>query len=90
MPCFRRPGHYVLAEWCGKLIDFVTWYKNLKHAPNVSKLAVATMLKGRGQKGIQLPQVRKPSVAIEQSRLYHKLTCSNKSTTNNLQQQVNN
>ena len=55
-----------VAEICGKLTDFITWYKKLKHTPNVSKFAQATMPKGRGQKGTRAPHTRKPSLPVEQ------------------------
>ena len=55
-----------IAELCSKLNDLITWYKHSKHTSNVSKLAEATMTKGRSQKGACALQTRKPSVPLEQ------------------------
>ena len=70
-----------VAEHCGKLPEFISWYKKLKHTPNVSKFAEATMPKGRGQKGTRSPHTRKSSVAVEQV-LKNPSMPSNKSVCN--------
>ena len=54
-----------VANLCGKLSEFVSWYKKNKRAPSLTKYAQATAPKGKGRKGSQCPRKRKGSVAIE-------------------------
>lgn len=54
-----------VASLCGKLSEFVTWFKKIKRAPSLTKYAQATAPKGKGRKGTQGPRKRKSSVAVE-------------------------
>ena len=54
-----------VASLCGKLSEFVTWFKKIKRAPSLTKYAQVTAPKGKGRKGSQGSRKRKTSVAIE-------------------------
>ena len=55
---------------CGKLPEFVAWYKKSRKVPNLTKFAEATMPKGRGRKGSEGPRKRKTPVPTA-TRLEH-------------------
>ena len=54
-----------VAELSGQLPEFVAYYKRNKRIPSLTKMAVATMPKGRGRKGGEQPQKRRRVVQTE-------------------------
>ena len=54
-----------VANACGRLANFIAWFKKNKRAPSISRFAQATMPRGRGRKGNRLPRKRKSNVATE-------------------------
>ena len=49
----------------GKLVNYIEKAKKKKKRPNITKLAEATMPKGRERKGSECPRKRKSSATIE-------------------------
>ena len=46
------------AQYNGKLDSFIASYSTTKSTPNLTKLAIASMPKGRGRKGSKTPKRR--------------------------------
>lgn len=54
-----------VAELCGKLPQQVSAFKQTKKAPSLTQFAAATIPRGRGRKGGEVPRKKKPTVQVE-------------------------